>query len=166
MTWRWTDRVALGCFTAVLVAMALFHVLPVSSHRWGGGTGWQHYYGWEIWDEWWDGVKDFDEVNFKWPDAPIWAALHLAFLMFLASPFVIRILGSNRLIWWLFSVMSLMTMMGLTLVLGWVVLRDFDVANERIGAGFWLLMASPVLHFIGVLFVRRRRVGSGAFQAP
>lgn len=164
MIWRWTDRVALGCFSSVWVAMLLFHVLPVVSSRWGGS--WEHYRGWVIWEQWWEGVKGFDELDFDWPDAPIWAALHLAALMYLVSPFVIRLLASNRIVWWLFVVMSSMALVGITGILQAEIWNDFEPGYETIRSGFWLLMASPVIHFTGVLFVRKRREGSGAFQAP
>lgn len=169
MTWRWTDRVALGLFSVAWLSLVVFHFVPVTSRI---GTAYSPatstIYGWELWGDWWHGIVHLDRLDFSWPNAPIWAALHLVLLVLLSSPFLIGILRSNRLIWWLFAVMSAMAVIGITGVLGWVVftLSEYDRELTRFEVGFWMLMAAPVVHFVGVMFVRRRHLDVSSESRP
>lgn len=152
---RRTDRVAWGCFAGALAGFALFHMLPVFSHGHYGGSETQ--YGWMIWENWWDEVRHLDRIIFDPRQAMAWAAVHALAAMLLASPWLVRTLSVHRLTWWLMALMSAATVVGLTGLVGYEIVTDPpDPATERLGIGMYLLLAIPVLHFTGVLFVRRR----------
>lgn len=156
MTSRWTDKVALGCFVAALAAFLGFHAMPVMSQQFSGE--WETQMGWTIWEQWWEGVTHLDQLEFEMPGSMAWAAIHALVGMLLASPWLVRALSCHRLLWWLVALMSGATVVGLTGLIGWNLIHDPpDGVDTRLGAGFLVLLLVPPLHFIGVLFVRRRQ---------
>ncbi len=162
--WRWTDRVALGCFVGSLLAFVAFNFLVFEAHRWTGE--WLEVRGWVVWKHWWKGVMNIDRLEWFGMEALVWAGIHLAVLLVFASPFMVKALASNRLVWWLACVSSALTMIAIGGGLLFFEMSGWGEPFEGIGPGWWALLMTPPVHFCGVLFVRRREKGSGAFQAP
>lgn len=159
MRWRWTDKVALAWFVTALAGFAAFHAMPIYSHRWHSGISgeWQTDYGWMIWEEWWEGATHLDQIEFDMPGTIAWAAVHAMVGMVIASPWLVRLLSVHRVLWWLAALMSGATMVGLTGLIGHEFLTNpGDGVNERWHLGFVVLLLVPVMHFLGMMFVRRR----------
>ena len=154
MIWRWTDRVALGCFLTSVVALIGFNLLPLESHRWSGE--WQVSWGWEIWKGWWDGATSFPDIDWTGIETVAWAGIQLIVILVLGSPFVIRALVSHRLPWWTVCIASGVSFLMIDGYLLWYELVEADPRYEKSGPGMWCLFACPLLHFVGVLFLRKR----------
>lgn len=152
MNERWTDRIARGCFLAALVCLASFHFLVFESFGWGGE--WDDFRGWEIWRVWWSGVGDFANLDWFGMQAVLWAAIHLMVLLVVASPFLVRWLAASRLLWWLTCGCSAVAMVGIVGYLSWNVWDELGLDYYRLGPGYGVLLTCPILHFIGVMFVR------------
>lgn len=154
MSWRWTDRVALGCFVGAIAALIGFQLFPLECHRWNGE--WQVVWGWEIWEGWWDGVKSFPDIDWVGIEAIVWAGIHLMLILVGGSPFVIRALVSNRLLWWTTCIASATCFMIINGYLVWYEMVEVDPRYERSEFGLCCLFVCPLLHFTGVLFLRKK----------
>ncbi|WP_353415565.1 hypothetical protein [Haloferula helveola] len=75
----------------------------------------------------------------------------------LGSPFLVRQLSVSRVLWWSLLVASALVILGLTGVLGWMFVVDPSYGEFfRFRIGIVFVLTYPLVHFAGVLCVRKR----------
>ena len=154
---RVCDRVARGFFIAALMLFVVMNAVPFSESVYFAPPVDEIHalYGWEIWPEVIPDLVDLDNMSLE-SKGPSFAWV-LGAGMVVASPFLVRPLSMNRVIWWCMMLASGLIVLGLTGVLGWMLITDpFDPTAFRPRAGLFILLTYPVVHFLGVLCVRRR----------
>ncbi len=137
------NLIALALLISALPAFGAFHFLLFDSPT--GNEEW-NIRGWKLWREIIDVVMSlsFDGA------AMIAIATFLAHsLMVVSFPFIIAPLRSSRWLWWLAAVSSGIALCGF----GGFMITNF--ANRSPGPGFYSLLASLALNFLGLLFIRR-----------
>ena len=167
-----TGRKNLAAMILLVVAAVMFitlHFVPWVSH-YEYSNEWVDYYFTEVWGYLWDFLTGmigeiasggFDEGP---ADLLVFAGIFLAAVLLIASPFVAGFAGRSRLMWWGLISLSGLLVISLTCVAGWIILTDVD-ESTRIGPGAWMFLSMPVVHFIGVLCIRRT-VPRGASAVP
>ncbi|WP_396256670.1 hypothetical protein [Haloferula sp. A504] len=156
MTWRWTDRVALGCFVMSLLLLLAFHLSPLFVEQRGVGSE-EVTYGWMVWPAVVGDLVDFENIDVEIAGPSF--ALVLGVALALTSPFVIPTLSRNRVLWWFMLLASGLLVTGLTGILGSIMFRDDPLmGNDHLGVGYLWVMTFPLPHLMGVLFVRQRPV--------
>jgi hypothetical protein len=81
------------------------------------------------------------------------SAFLTSLLLIAVSPFAIRILRVSLLAWWFATSVSGMALIGLT---GVLLMSNSDDWG-KVGPGFYCLIASQALNFLGLLFIRREQ---------
>lgn len=154
MKWRWTDRVALGCFVLSLLLLLAFHLSPLFVERPGVGTE-EVTYGWMVWPAVAGDLVDFENIDLGVAGPSF--ALVLGVALALISPFAIHTLSGNRVLWWFMALASGLLVTGLTGVLGSIVLSNAPLIDEgHLGIGYLWVALFPLPHLVGVFFVRKR----------
>jgi len=140
--------VALAVLLTALIALVAFHLMVFVDYRPDGEVS----YGWEVWPEIWNMMKapDFDDIQ----DLIATSAFLTSLFLIGIAPFAIPLFRASRLAWWLAAIVSGMALVGLSGVL-MVSYLDSSPASEKLGPGFFCLVASQILNFIGLLFIRR-----------
>lgn len=103
--------------------------------------------GWRIWKELWNLVQH----PLRMVDPKDWVAITsflTASLLIVVSPFLGSVWIKSKMAW------LLMVIFGGVSAAGFSVAILIGRGEERIGWGLYLLMAAPVLNFIGLLFAR------------
>lgn len=158
--WRKSDRWALGCFAVALGLFTVLHLVPFSylSSSFDSDARWEPTFGYEIWIEIIPQLIDFaGAFDTEYVTSVTWV---LASVLVVASVFLIRVIAANRALWWLTALTSGATVVGLTFIVGWLLLVERpDLTYWRAGPGVACLLVFPVVHFVGVLFIRRRDPG-------
>ncbi len=139
-----TARTLLGAALATFIAfhfLVFYDLSPfLDPHR-----------GWRLWEQVW---ASFVSPNFDDPWELIALSSFLAAsLLTVASPFAFSLLANSRWMWWLAVIASGMALTGLGSML---VTYYFDPDEfDRTGPGLFCLLATLVLNFLGLLFIRR-----------
>ncbi|MEK7950072.1 hypothetical protein [Luteolibacter soli] len=145
---RRMNLIALAVLLTGLISFVAFHFLIFVDFRPDDDA----IRGWQVWPEVWRFVRDPDFNQLE--DLIATSALFTSVLLTVISPFAIPLFRSSRLAWWLAAIVSGAAMLGLTGVL----LVNYVMEpseSEKPGAGFFCLVASQALNFVGLLFVRR-----------
>jgi hypothetical protein len=139
---RRMNRIALALLVAALIAFAAFHLVPVGP-RLGSDDGWR------VWPE----VRHFLEApNLEDLQTMIGISSFLTcVVLILTSPFLIPVLRSSRLAWWLATIVSGMVFAGLGVV---VAIHNLGPGTQP-GPAVFCLLAALALNFLGLLFIRR-----------
>jgi hypothetical protein len=157
---RRMNLVALAILLTGLISLVAFHLVVFVDGRPDDEVS----YGWQVWPEIWKTLKapDFDDVL----DLVATSAFLTNFLLIVISPFAILLFRASRLAWWVAISISGIALVGLSGVL-LVSYSDSPAGSQKPGAGFFCLIASQVLNFIGLLFIRREHaVELPAGEAP
>ena len=163
MSWRRSDLYALTFFTGAAVLLVLLQVVPFSYGRdyssGGGVAEMKAFMGYQIWPELLSEV--LDPGSFDLLGAAITGGLLLGTVVVLVSPFVIRIVAANRVLWWFITVISSLVFVGLTVIFCWLLAVETpDPEYWQMGPGLFCIMVFPMCHLAGVLCIRRREVDS------
>ena len=159
---RAMDKVALGFFVAALLSFVAAHFFPLFSYMDYDAMDpfvndpeivMKDFMGWQIWPLGLDLLESFQSSDIS--SLLFVGGLLMAAATFLTSPFLLRSVALNRLLWWLLFVASVLSITGLTGVLMWWLIREPLSEDEVIGLGLPLLMAAPLLHLCGVLSIRK-----------
>lgn len=140
---RAMNLLGLSFLVVGFLCLALFHFLP-------GDEAFDEGRGWRIWLEVWEGIKDPDLQNDPGGMIGMCSFLGLVALV-VASPFLYVVLQRSRLMWWMATLFSGISTMGL-----WVVVLSVN-SPEQIGLAGAVLLASPALNLIGLLLLRGER---------
>ncbi len=105
--------------------------------------------GWQVWPDFFEILMDPDFSDTR---NMIVATTFLTHgLMAVASPFLILPLRASRWLWWVAVLSSGIAMCGL----GGIILLDLDPESVIPGPGFYCILASLALNFLGLLFICR-----------
>jgi hypothetical protein len=145
---RRMNLVALAVLLTALISLAVFHGTVFVDH----GPDDEVSYGWQVWPEIWRTVRapNFDDFM----DLIATSAFLTSLLLIAIAPFAIPLFRASRLAWWLAAIVSGLALVGLSGVL-LVSYSDPAAGSEKLGPGFFCLIASQVLNFLGLLFIRR-----------
>lgn len=142
---RRMNLIALAFLITALIAFVVFHFTVFIRH-----LELEPLFGWQIWPEVWGG---FSRPNFNDPAELIaCTAFCTSAMLITISPWILPFLRNSRLAWWLLILMSGAVLIGLS---GTLVANYFPHQSKKLGTGFYCLIAAQVLHFAGLLFIRR-----------
>ena len=145
---RRMNLVALAVLLTALISLIAFHLMVFADRR----PYDEAVHGWQIWPEIWQFVTDLDFSDIG--DLIATSAFLTSFLLIVVAPFAIPLFRASRLAWWLAAIVSGAALVGLSGVLVGDYLGTPSGAREP-GPGFFCLIASQILNFLGLLFVRR-----------
>lgn len=145
------NLIALAILLTGLISLIAFHGMVFVDRRLGDEV----VYGWQVWPEIWGFIldPDFSELG----DLIMISAFLTSVLLIVIAPFAIPLFRASRLAWWLAAIVAGTALVGLTGVL-LVDYADVPPEKEKLGPGFFCLIASQVLNFLGLLFVRAEYV--------
>jgi hypothetical protein len=148
---RRMNFVALAVLVTGLISLVAFHLIVFVDHGPGGAMS----YGWEVWPEIWEAMKDPDLNDIA--DLIATSAFLTSVLLILIAPFAIPLFRASRLGWWVATIVSGMALVGLS---GVLLANYSDEPSDfaRLGPGFYCLIASQILNFLGFTFIRREHV--------
>ena len=144
---RRMNLIALALLITALIAFVVFHFLSFEIYTdpsYGPSNGWMM----------WPGLIDFlGDVDFEDLAGMIAASAFLTYsLLVVVSPFIVPFLRISRLGWWMCIIASGVAMCGFG---GVVLFSGHDPSFSVPGPGFYCLLASLALNFLGLLFIRR-----------
>ena len=147
---RTMNLLALAFLIASLLLLGAFHALPME-------TGEDPERGWAIWVEVWGILLNPEQLSGDISGAIAFVSF-LTFVGLIACcPFLIGLLRRSRLLWWMATILSGIATIGFSaLVLGDIAEGNNPDLRET-WPGMVCLLASPVLNFIGLLFIRGER---------
>jgi hypothetical protein len=145
---RQMNLVALAVLLTALISFITFHGMVLVDRR----PHDEVTYGWQVWPEIWQFARDLDFSDIA--DLIATSAFLTSFLLIVIAPFAIPLFRASRLAWWLAAIVSGSALIGLTGVLLGNYLGT-PSGEEKPGPGFFCLIASQLLNFLGLLFVRR-----------
>lgn len=144
---RRMNLVALALLVTALIAFVAFHFLRFEIYA---DPSYGPSIGWALWPTLIDFIGD---VDFNDLTGMIAASAFLTHsLLVVVSPFIVPLLRISRLGWWMSAIASGVSMCGLG---GAVLFSDHDPTFSVPGPGFYAILASLALNFLGLLFVRR-----------
>jgi len=148
---RRMNLIALAVLLTGLISLIAFHGMVFVDR----GLGDEVVYGWQVWPEIWQFIldPDFSELG----DLIMISAFLTSVLLIVIAPFAIPLFRASRLAWWLAAIVAGTALVGLTGVL-LVDYSDVPPDAEKLGSGFFCLVTSQVLNFLGLLFIRREQV--------
>ncbi|MEM9237781.1 MAG: hypothetical protein AAGB14_13470 [Verrucomicrobiota bacterium] len=154
---------ALGFLAAALLTFVIFHLAPAVYERsfTDGDAPWVAVRGYTIWQNVVEVLRSPGDAG--WDDFMISAALLMGPCVVLAPPFMVRVFSRSRILWWTVVISSSLMMCGLSGIVGWFLLHDYEPSeHQRLGPGIVSMLIFPVFNFIGLLCVRRRVEGPAA----
>lgn len=142
---RRMNLIALALLITGLVSLIAFHPFVFVDHR----PNDEAMHGWQIWPEIWRTIKspDFNDIQ----SLIATSAFLTSLLLVAGAPFSIPLLRVSRLAWWLAIFVSGLALIGLSGVL----IMNYSDTSATVGPGFYCLIASQALNFLGLLFIRR-----------
>ncbi len=108
--------------------------------------------GWELWKNAFELVRDSNLRGLPHSLLITISALTVASVLICGSPFAVKPLASSRALWWGATVVSAASFAGFGGFMAYHVVED---AVHEPGTGFFCLIAAQMLHFTGLLFIRR-----------
>jgi len=145
---RRMNLIAMAVLLTGLISLIAFHGMVFADRRPDGEVT----YGWQVWPEIWQFITDLDFSDIA--DLIAASAFLTSVLLIVVAPFAIPVFRASRLAWWLAAIVSGTALTGLTGIL--VVDYTKEPADaEELGPAFFCLIASQVLNFVGLLFIRR-----------
>ena len=157
---------ALFLLGGALLLFGAFHGMPVvsSAHTTISPSGtaeiWESQRGYTIWESVISMMSNPGTLDIK--DGIVCGALFAATMITVASPFLTVFLVKSRLLWWMFLVFSCIGVLGISVMFLVLLVTDpWDPETTRIGPGMAALIVFPLLHFAGILLVRRTRTEAG-----
>lgn len=145
---RRMNLIALAVLLTGLILLIAFHPMVFVDRRVDDKV----VHGWQAWPEIWRFIADPDFSDLG--DLIMISAFLTSVLLIVVAPFAISLFRASRLTWWLAAIVAGAALVGLSGVL----LVDYsDVAPEaeKLGPGFFCLIASQVLNFLGLMLIRR-----------
>ena len=158
---RRMNLAALALLVSALVAFTIFHFSRVDE-VFGFASGWlrenDSIAGWQVWLSGWVSAKTWDTGG---PDVAVEmlvsAMLTSSALSIVAAPFLLPIMRSSRLAWWLIVFVSFC---GLNL--GISIVSDYAIPESPVLGGLrpgtYCLISAQILNFLGLLCIRRESV--------
>lgn len=145
------NLIALAVLLTGLISFIAFHPLVVADGRPSDDV----VRGWQVWPEIWQFFKELDFSDIG--DLIACSAFLTSALLIVVAPFAIPLFRASRPAWWLAAIVSGTALIGLSGIL----LVDYTNAPpdaEKLGPGFFCLIAAQILNFLGLMFIRREVV--------
>ena len=158
---RRMNLVALALLVSALVAFTIFHFSRVDE-VFGFASGWlrekDSIAGWQVWLSGWVSAKTW---NTGGPNVAaemlVSAMLTSSALSIIAAPFLLPILRSSLLAWWLVVFFSFCG-----ICLGISIVSDYAIPEAAVLGGLrpgtYCLIFAQILNVVGLLFIRREPV--------
>lgn len=161
---RKSDLLAGALLIAAAVLFLLFQALPISSRK-VSDNHWLAEHGYVVWSEMGEMLSRPGRLDME--SGLITAGILMGTALAMASPFLIGILSRSRLLWWVAVLASALVFCGVTGVVGWNLMDSFhDPTVFRWKSGMACLVLWPLLHFVGVLCIRKREPEQPAATDP
>jgi len=142
------NLIALAVLLTALISLGAFHLLVLADRRPDEDV----VHGWQVWPEIWQFFTEFDFSDIR--DVIATSAFLTSVLLIVVAPFAIPLFRASRPAWWLAAIVSGSALIGLSGIL----LLDYTQAPEdaeKLGPGFFCLIAAQFLNFLGLMFIRR-----------
>ncbi|RYD63337.1 MAG: hypothetical protein EOP83_12465 [Verrucomicrobiaceae bacterium] len=142
------NLIALAVLLTGLILLIAFHPMVFVDRRLSDEV----VHGWQVWPEIWQFIADPDLSDPG--DLIMISAFLTSVLLIVVAPFAIPLFRASRVAWWLAAIVAGTALVGLSGVL-LVDYSDVSPEAEKLGPGFFCLIASQVLNFLGLMFIRR-----------
>lgn len=141
-----SNRIALCCLVLALAGFVAFHFLPWVPRSEG------HFDGWVIWQN-----ISRKLLSTLWDSRDLLAATGFltGALVLVSGPFLLPVLRSSRLAWWLFTVISALATIGLSGLILFHIIAYPHNSPRPPGLGMICIIVSQFLNFLGLCFIRR-----------
>ena len=143
------NRVALVLFVSALASFVAFHFVRFTLILDPALSSVDNI-GWRVWPELPRTLRHLSQID--WLEMIIWSGFLTNSLLLLSSPFLVVILRTSRLAWWIGILASGAAMIGFCGVLVPSIIESDRVAP---GPGLVCLLAAMLLNFLGFFFIRR-----------
>jgi hypothetical protein len=158
---QFSNRLAFALLVAALLCMVGFHPAPIAHIPLGDEVYTAR--GWEFWSTWWGLLRNLD-FSFLVSGMPISAAGQLIWIFVaLISPFLFGPLRKSRILWWITTFLSAFGLSALTGLQIYEFLMN-PPSMRQLQVGVYLAMASQILNFAGLLFIRRNEPATSALS--
>ena len=143
------NRIALVLFVSALASFVAFHFVRFTIFI-DPAMSSVNNIGWTIWSEFSRIFRKLYRIN--WQEMMLFSGFLTNSLLFVSSPFLVAVLRSSRLSWWIGILASGAATIGFSGVLVPLIISS---ETSVPGPGCFFLFSAMLLNFLGFFFIRR-----------